>query len=163
MTGQFLNDIFKDEADLFLIDQRKAEKEGLLEEDSGNKCKKVSIDGKSSRTMVSFMEEVYNKFLFPSFFGRNWSAFVDSYKETLWEDEDNFERYLLVFKNADELLLDASEEDVSALLESLEDIVEALADPESIMPMKIIFCQNGSTTSRVGKSILKEGRNSKQI
>ena len=163
MIGHLQNEIFKDTADMFLLDEIYAETKGMLDENSNVKCKKVFLSGENSHTTKDFMEEVYNKLNFPSFFGRNWSAFHDSYKEKLWIDEDNFDTYLLVFRQADKLLSQANETDLEALLETLSDIIEALADPESIMPIKIVFCLNSKTDNRFNKAAIKLNQNIRDL
>ncbi|NJN20880.1 MAG: barstar family protein [Leptolyngbya sp. RL_3_1] len=100
------------------------------------------------------MEEVYGKLKFPPYFGRNWSAFSDSFQERLWQDEDHYQKYLLVFTDADDLLAEAVDNDLSALLETLQDTIEALADPESLMAIKVVFCLKDAACSRVGVGII---------
>jgi RNAse (barnase) inhibitor barstar len=163
MNSNLLNDIFDDSADLFLIDQKTAEEGGLLKENSDRRCKKVFLNGKLSHSRKDFMEEAYLKLKFPSYFGRNWSAFNDCFKEKLWEDEDHFERYLLVLNHADELFCEGSDEDLTDLIGTLEDILEELADPEVVMPVKIVFCQSESTTGRVAEFVVNEARNSRDL
>lgn len=154
MNKTLLNDIFTDTADFFLVNQDMAVAAGLLEAEQKSNCKKVLLSGKNSHTRADFMQEVYDKLNFPAYFGRNWSAFSDSFQERLGQDEDNYERYLLVFTDADELLSEAVEDDISALLETLQDSIEALADPESIMAIKIVFCLRDAASSRIGLGII---------
>lgn len=78
-------------------------------------CKKVILDCKKLHTFNNFMDEVSKKLEFPEYFGKNWSAFNDSFKEKLWEYEDTF---LLIFINSDELFIKGSNDDMNGLLET---------------------------------------------
>lgn len=154
MNDSLLNDIFTDSADFLLVEQVTAINAGLLEAEQKSNCKKVALSGKNSHTVSDFMQEFYDVLNFPAYFGRNWSAFSDSFQERLGEDEDNYKRYLLVFTDADELLSEAAKDDISALLETLQDSIEALANPESIMAVKIVFCVKDVGNSRIRLAII---------
>jgi RNAse (barnase) inhibitor barstar len=154
---QLLNNIFGSTANILLVDQTIAENHGLLiKNDSDLKCKKVFISGKQSHTMANMMEAFYNKLQFPSHFGRNWSALNDSFKERLWDDEDNYERYLLVFEDADDLLSEGNKNDLQDLMETLKDALEEVYDAETSMSIKIVFCHHESTTNRFDQFELEQ-------
>jgi hypothetical protein len=156
LSETFLNDIFTETADFVLIEQDAdaASSARLLEAEQKSNCKHVILSGRNCHTMSDFMQEVFDKLNFPPYFGRNWSAFSDSFQERLREEEDHYQRYLLMFTDADELLSEADEDDLSALLKVLQDSIEAMADPERIMAIKIIFCLTGAAKSRIGRCLV---------
>jgi len=160
VSKKLLSDIFTHTADFILVNQDTVIAKDLLEvEQEISNCKKVILNGKNSQSRSNFMREAYEKLNFPDYFGYNWSAFSDSLQERLCDDEDKFERYLLLFTNADELLSDVmeneEEEDISVLLEILKDTIEIMADSENVMAIKVVFCLRDAVIgSRIGQSIV---------
>ena len=153
---KLFNDIFNDKADFFLVDEQIILSNKSVSEEDIKNCKKVFIDGEHSRTKLDFMEEVYHKLNFPSYFGRNWDAFMDSFQERLCDDELLFEKYMLIFENSDLLLSQASEDDVQTLIEMIRQSIDVMADPVSKMKIKIIFCLKDPTSSRFGQEIVNQ-------
>lgn len=69
----------------------------------GNKCRKVT----------DFFDEISSAFQFPLYFGENWNAFNDCITDLDWLEA---EVYIVLISNADQLLVDADDEDFRILI-----------------------------------------------
>lgn len=72
----------------------------------------VEVDGSEGRTLNAFFAAVSMALNFPDYFGMNWEAFRDCLTDLCWLPTD---LYLIVFKNADQLLVDEPAERASFL------------------------------------------------
>lgn len=63
----------------------------------------IFIDGAKVRTLDHLFDVFFDAFQFPSYFGRNWPAFVELLRDLSWMSQP---AYLVVVANAGELLAD---------------------------------------------------------
>jgi hypothetical protein len=105
--------------------------------------KVVLVSGKESTTEANFFEIVATKLDFSSFFGKNWDAFWDSLNDIYWEKGTG---YLLMFNEAENLLIESSDDGLTILIDILkrafnereieEDEQDSIGSPDDF---KVIF------------------------
>ncbi|MBD2726899.1 barstar family protein [Nostoc sp. FACHB-892] len=83
---------------------------------NNSKTQPILISGQENRTTSNFFKEIASKLGFPSYFGGNWNAFWDSLNDFYWEKDTTF---VIMFNQADNLLIDAEKKDLLTLIEIL--------------------------------------------
>lgn len=106
------------------------------------------------------MDDVFEKFKFPAYFGRNWSAFSDSFTDSLADFDGN--RYLLVFSNADSLFLQEPEQQFVNMFDTLNFIIDELSE-EGEMALKIVFLVKDAKNSHLGKHLAESKHEARVI
>lgn len=120
------------------------------------------IDGVNCTTKENFFEEVSSRLDFPEYFGRNWDAFNDSFTETLWSQEKP--QCIFIILNAEKLLSNAQEIDLSNMLEILKDAITEVSTADDMnLLVKIIFVLEDIQASRVVEIMKKQSFSYKEV
>ncbi|MGB3655882.1 MAG: barstar family protein [Rivularia sp. (in: cyanobacteria)] len=120
------------------------------------------IDGVNCTTKENFFEEASSRLDFPEYFGRNWDAFNDSFTETLWSQEKP--QCIFIILNAEKLLSNAQEIDLSNMLEILKDAITEVSTADDMnLLVKIIFVLEDIQASRVVEIMKKQSFSYKEV
>ena len=132
--------LFQQPSQFFLIDDQSVA-DVFISESNEDICVQ-KLDCNMAKTTVSFMQLTFEKFSFPSYFGHNWSAFIDSFTDYIC-DNVTLKKYILFFSEADELYSDeetgVSKEEVEKLFDCLQNyICSSMSDSDDLV-IKIVF------------------------
>lgn len=151
-----IQQVFEYNADFFLADESTIFAKDLIQTSATNDYKKNILSGSCSSTKSAFMEEVAAKFTFPSYFGKNWDALLDSLNETLW-CLPGCSQYMLVFTEADSLLSQEADIEISNLFEILKASIDALSGSDRNLQLKVVFLLKQVRDSRLEKAMADQG------
>jgi RNAse (barnase) inhibitor barstar len=97
----------------------------FAEKISNNEYYVAGIDANNCKTKKSFLIVIGTAFQFPSYFGQNLDALKECLNDLEWLDKPN---YILLIKNAKELLSEEPEEVRDKILILLEDVSKEWAN-----------------------------------
>jgi|GEM_PF-2131432 len=152
----FIREILNQSANFFLIDEQMGEIEGLIELQQNDEYYLKLVDVSKSISMETFMQTMASSMNFPGYFGHNWSALSDNFKEKIWQAKK--EQCVLVFSAVDNLLTQ-ERNDLIDLFGTLKAVIDMLAT----IKLKIIFLAKDTQNSHLGQAIVNENINPKVI
>lgn len=150
MNNSLTQDILNESAAYFIIDENIALEHQLITQSYETF---QIIDGSKCQSVATLMGTLKDTLGFPDHFGHNWSALVDSLQDILTGLEDDHNHFILVFDKAD-LLLKENQEAQIDLVESLNDAIEIVMDPEDkTMDVRILFIVNDAKNTAIGHAL----------
>ena len=153
-------ELFTDTATFFLVDENIGMSESLHAIQEGPSTGYKQLNGEHAATVAEFMEEAFVKFKFPAHFGRNWSAFSDSFTDRI-ADYDG-DRYILLFTHADHVLSKEPAQQLVNMFDTLNFIIDELSE-EGELVLKIVFLVKDAKHSHLGDYLVNSKHEARVI
>ncbi|HAS36097.1 MAG TPA: hypothetical protein DCS15_06390 [Flavobacteriales bacterium] len=145
---EFVKNMFSQEVDFLLVDDRADNTQKNLEKDQDLDVTMVVLSASRSTNKAGLMTEAFDQFDFPDALLNDWDKLYNSLLE-VFENVETKE-FLLVIPRADKMLIEEPDEEVGIFLEILADTADGARTAPNDINFKIAMLIADPKNTRMG-------------